>query len=292
MLVSMTGYGKGSSSVNGFEANVEIRSVNHRFLDLSIKLPKSFESRENWMRERIRKSIERGRVTVNISVREANGYQVGLQINSKAIKGYKHLLEDLREQAQIQEPVQIEHLLSFSDVFMPEDSDETSEEAWQSVVQALELALDNINSMRQREGKEIENDLQQRLDILSGKVQKIEQLSSTRSEDEFARLKKRLLNLIDIKELDPARLELEVALLADRVDVTEECIRLKSHLTLFRESIAQPEPSGKKLNFLLQEMNREANTIGAKANDAEIAHLVVEIKEEVEKLREQIQNVE
>ena len=292
MIISMTGYGKGSYSTNGFEAVAEIRSVNHRFLDLSLKLPKSFETRENWIRERVRKSIDRGRVTVSISIREANGYQVGLKINSDAIKGYKHLLEDLRKQADIQEPVQIEHLLSFSDVFMPEDSDETSDEAWLSMVQALEAALDSINSMRQREGREMEKDLRQRVEILFEKVEKIEQLSSTRSKDEFTRLKNRLFNLIDTKELDPVRLELEVALLADRVDVTEECIRLKSHITLFRESIEQPEPSGKKLNFLLQEMNREANTIGAKANDAEVAHLVVQMKEEIEKLREQIQNVE
>ncbi|RME00811.1 MAG: DUF1732 domain-containing protein, partial [Calditrichaeota bacterium] len=185
-----------------------------------------------------------------------------------------------------------EHLLSFSDIFMQDSLADLPEEAWNCIEEAIEKALIELNAMRQREGQEIEADLRKRIEFLSRYIEKIEELSEGRSEKEFEQLQHRLRSMIKNGELDPARLELEIALLADRVDVTEECIRFKSHNKLFLESLEKPEPVGRKLNFLLQEMNREANTIGAKANDAEIAHLVVQIKEEVEKLREQVQNIE
>ena len=146
--------------------------------------------------------------------------------------------------------------------------------------------------MRRREGEEIEKDLRLRIDILEKRIEDVERLAKDRPKAEFERLLARVQNMINKGDLDATRLELEVALLTDRVDVTEECIRFKSHNTLFKETIDNQEPAGRKLNFLLQEMNREANTIGSKANDAGNAHIVVEVKEEVEKLREQVQNIE
>ncbi len=292
MIVSMTGFGKASYSSNGFEAQVEIRSVNHRFLDLSIKVPKAFETRENDLRELVRRYIERGRISINVTLKEDNGFQIGLKVNREAVQAYKALLEDLRKQADIEAPIQIEHLLAFSDVLTQNSDEVLPEAAWECVEHAVEQALQELNKMRRREGQEIENDLRQRIATLTDYIGRIEKIAEDRSVREFEKLKGRIENLIQSGELDPARLELEIALLADRVDVTEECIRFRSHNTLFLESIDQKEPAGRKLNFLLQEMNREANTIGAKANDADIAHLVVKIKEEVEKLREQVQNIE
>ena len=165
-------------------------------------------------------------------------------------------------------------------------------EAWLCVERALTLAIDEMNGMRVREGQEMSNDLRTRVNGLQEKLENIKTHSAGRSKSEFEKLYKRLGAMVESKELDRTRLELEVALLADRVDITEECTRFQSHNTVFLEALAAAEPAGRKLNFLLQEMNREANTIGAKANDAQIAHLVVSIKEEVEKLREQIQNIE
>ncbi len=292
MITSMTGFGKSNYSLNGYEAQVEIRTVNHRFLDISIRLPKNFETREGELRELIKKFISRGRVNLSVTLKGDEGFQLEIKVNEEAVKAYRHLLEELRRHAGIQAPIQIEHLLSFSDIFVQDNQEAAPDDAWQCIEKAVELALVELNTMRQREGREIENDLRKRIALLEKYIQEIERLAAGRSEKEYAQLKKRIENLVDSGEVDPARLELEIALLADRVDVTEECIRFKSHNTLFLESLEQPEPAGRKLNFLLQEMNREANTIGAKANSADIAHLVVKIKEEVEKLREQVQNIE
>ena len=213
-------------------------------------------------------------------------------LNDQVVDGYITLLEGLRHRAKIDTPISIDQLLTFSDVFVQDSSNHVSASAWKAVEQALTTAFKELNGMRQREGQEIKKDLLHRVELLSGFVEKIENQTEGRSKVEFQKQYGRIQKMLDTGELDDTRLELEVALLADRVDVTEECIRLKSHNTVFRESVKQPEPTGRKLNFLLQEMNREANTIGAKASDAKIAHLVVRIKEEIEKLREQVQNIE
>lgn len=292
MIISMTGFGKASHAEEDYEAHVEIRSVNHRFFDLSIRLPKAIESQENAIRELVRRHIDRGRVNINISIQEREGNPLGLQINAQAVQAYKQLLEQLRESSGIEDPIRLDYLLTFSEIFTQESNGVVPETALHCVMHALGDAIQNLNEMRRREGVEIEKDLQQRIRVLAEKIDRIETISADRSEREFKRLMKRLKSLVGSGELDPSRLEIEVALLADRTDVTEECIRFRSHNTLFLEALKNNEPSGRKLNFLLQEMNREANTIGAKACDAAISHLVVEIKEEVEKLREQIQNIE
>ncbi len=292
MIISMTGFGRGVSSTEQYEAQVEVRTVNHRFLDFTIKLPKAFETRESDIRDIARKHVIRGRVNINITLKEADEAPVQLDINEAVVKSYRNLLDSIRTAAGIAEPVRLEHLLNFGDIFVQPDAAELPEEAWQCTAEAIEKAFVELNAMRRREGAEIEKDLRSRIDNLGSLIDQIETLAAGRSQDEFAKLKGRIDAMLDSGELDPARLELEIALLADRVDVTEECIRFKSHNTLFIESLEQPESVGRKLNFLLQEMNREANTIGAKASNAEIAHLVVLLKEEVEKLREQIQNIE
>ncbi len=292
MITSMTGFGKGIYAVEGFEAQVEIRSVNHRFLDISMRLPKNFETREGDLRELVKKFISRGRININVTLKEEQGNQLGLRVNEETVQAYKALLDHLRRAAGIKAPVELGHLLAFSDLFVQENQDDLPEAAWSCIEKAVELALIELNKMRRREGQEIENDLRKRVELLESYIKEIERLARGRVEHEYQTLRQRVKSLLDSTELDPARLEMEIALLADRLDVTEECTRFHSHNTLFMESIEQPEPAGRKLNFLLQEMNREANTIGAKASDADIAHLVVKIKEEVEKLREQIQNVE
>ncbi len=292
MIISMTGFGRGVNSTAQYEAQVEVRTVNHRFLDFTIKLPKAFETRESDIRDIARLHVVRGRVNINITLKETDEAPVQLDVNEAVVKSYRALLDNIRTVAGIEEPVKLEHLLNFGDIFVQPESAELPEEAWQCTRQAIEQAFEELNTMRKREGVEIEKDLRQRIDNLGSLINQIESIAADRSKEEFDKLKARIDSMLESGELDPSRLELEIALLADRVDVTEECIRFKSHNTLFLESLAQPESVGRKLNFLLQEMNREANTIGAKASNAEIAHLVVLLKEEVEKLREQIQNIE
>lgn len=292
MITSMTGYGRGEEVRDGFEAFAEIRSLNHRFLDVVVRLPKGLSPYEDAVKEIVRRQITRGRINLSVSLKSEQENGFGLRVDTEAAMQYKRLLETLRDKLELQGAITIEHLLHFSEVMTVETPGEVSELAWECVQAALEKALRDLNGMRRREGVEIANDLHLRIDLLQKSLDEIEARSISRRREEFQKQYARLLEMLDTKELDRERLELEIALLADRVDVTEECIRFRSHNTLFEEAMNDAEPSGRRLNFLLQEMNREANTIGAKANDAKIAHLVVKLKEEVERLREQIQNIE
>lgn len=292
MIASMTGYARGADRLGCYEAAVEIRSLNHRFLDIALRLPRSLSAYEQQVKEGIRQKVGRGRLNVVITLKDANDAEPGLQANVELARCYKSLLENLQSKLGLKSDITLDHLLNFPDILNVENGSSLPEDAWLCVQRALQRALDELNVMREREGQEIANDLRQRIVVLQEKISRIERRSAVRGPEEFAKMQRRLRSMVDSRELDASRLELELALLADRVDVTEECIRFRSHNTLFLEAITHPESAGRKLNFLLQEMNREANTVGAKACDAEIAHLVIEIKEDVERLREQIQNVE
>jgi len=292
MIISMTGYARGESHLGGYSAAVEVRSLNHRFLDIMLRLPKSLGNFEQQVKEIIRQKVGRGRLNVAITLTDANDTEPGLHVDEELARSYKVMLENLQQKLGLKGEITIDHLLQFSDILNVENGTTLPDEAWQCVEQALRSTLDDLNVMREREGQEMANDMRRRIGTLQEKLSHIEARSRLRGPDEFSRLQKRLRAMIDSRELDASRLELELALLADRVDVTEECIRFRSHTTLFLEALAHPDSAGRKLNFLLQEMNREANTIGAKASDAEIAHLVIELKEDVERLREQIQNIE
>jgi len=288
----MTGFGRGQHSINSYEAVVEVRSLNHRFLDVAMRLPRGLGAYEQAVKDFVRAKVNRGRVNVAVTLKSETEDDLGLSVDEETAHRYKHLLETLIKKLDLQGPVTLEHLLQFSDILTIAEETGLPPEAWLCVEKALALAVDEMNTMRVREGQEMSNDLRARVNGLQEKLETIKTHSAGRSKSEFEKLYKRLCAMVESKELDRTRLELEVALLADRVDITEECTRFQSHNTVFLEAVADPEPAGRKLNFLLQEMNREANTIGAKANDAQIAHLVVSIKEEVEKLREQIQNIE
>lgn len=288
----MTGFGRGQHCINGYDAVVEVRSLNHRFFDVAMRLPRGLGAFEQAVKDIIRTKVNRGRINIAVTLKSETETELGLSVDEETARRYKHLLETLIKKLDLPGPVTLEHLLQFSDVLTIAEENALPEQAWACVEKALSIAMDELNTMRQREGEEIIQDLRARINGLQEKIENIRTHAAGRSKNEFEKLYKRLCAMVDTKELDRTRLELEVALLADRVDITEECTRFQSHNTLFLEALEDQEPAGRKLNFLLQEMNREANTIGAKANDAQVAHLVVSIKEEVEKLREQIQNIE
>ncbi|KAA3616280.1 MAG: YicC family protein [Calditrichaeota bacterium] len=292
MIISMTGYGRGSHIYNGFEVEVEAKSLNHRFLDLFLKLPRAVENREHKIREILKKHLERGRITVTITMRRRDDEVASMQLNNSVINSYKKMLADLGNKLGSDEKPNLSHMLTLPDIFLEQDDDNFQDDVWNCIEAAVEKSILAMNEMRRREGVEIEKDLQQRVQIIDELVLEIEEKTVGRSKNEFQKLYDRVKSMIASGELDASRLELEVALLVDRLDVTEECTRLKSHNLIFNEALASSESAGRKLNFLLQEMNREANTIGAKCNDAVVSHLVVGIKEEIEKLREQVQNVE
>jgi uncharacterized protein (TIGR00255 family) len=289
----MTGFGRAEVSKNGITAAVEVRGVNSRYLDITTRLPRSLSQREKDIKEIVRSYVSRGSLTIGVTLEEDSDTTAAVTVNRSTARAYMKLLNELRKAARIRETVKLEHLLKFSEVFeVPHDA-ESDEVQWNVVGEALRAALEDFGSMRRKEGQELANDLRPRIEWLNETVAEIERLSKERIPVERKRLNDRIAQLLEDKTIiDQNRLELEIALLADKLDVTEECVRFRSHNKFFLEAVAGKESAGRKLNFLVQEMNREANTIGSKTSDAEIAHLVVSIKEELEKIREQLQNVE
>ncbi|MGD0337415.1 MAG: YicC/YloC family endoribonuclease [Bacteroidota bacterium] len=292
MISSMTGYGRGEASNKEITATVEIRSVNSRFLEVNSRLPRTLILRENDIKEYIRQKLSRGKINVNITIEHVSDGEVPVTIDKSAAKAYYKLLNELRRTVRMKEKVSLDHLLKFSDIIKAEEVEDASEQEWKFVVKALESAIDELNLMRMKEGAELKKDFLKRLLLMEEKVNEIENLSRARLPEERQRLIERVRQVIDEEKIDPARLELEIILLADKMDVTEECVRFRSHVKFFTEALNGADSAGRKLNFLIQEMNREINTIGSKSSDTVISHTVVKVKEELERIREQLQNIE
>ena len=292
MIASMTGFGRGEAHRGGITISVELRTVNNRFLEVATRLPRSLSLRENDVKELIRRKISRGKVNVIASVEKEGNGSAGLELNSSAARAYYKLLVQLRRTLKLKGTVKLEHMLQFSEIFEQTETGGTDEKEWMVLQESLGTALGALAEMRQAEGGELERDFRARIALLDERLAQIERLSDGQVPAERKRLRERVAQLIEKAPVDEGRLELEIALLADRLDVTEECVRFRSHNKFFLEALALPEPAGRKLNFLIQEMNREANTIGSKSSATEIAHLVVNMKEELEKIREQLQNIE
>ena len=288
----MTGYGRGEANRKGITVAVELRSVNSRFLEVTTRLPRSLSLRENEIKEIVRKKISRGKVNLLATVeREKNG-QPPLTINTTAAREYYKLLTQLRKTVRSRESIKLEHLLRFSEVLEQPGLDGADEEEWDVTQAAVNNALDDLARMRKNEGEELKKDFQLRIANIEQTLGRIAVFSKEQIPTERARLKERIQQIVGSETVDEGRLEMEVALLADRLDVTEECVRFGSHNKFFLQALDDKEPAGRKLNFLVQEMNREANTIGSKSSSSEIAHLIVGVKEELEKVREQLQNIE
>jgi uncharacterized protein (TIGR00255 family) len=292
MMTSMTGYGHGEAVSGAIAVSAELRSVNGRYLEVVARLPRSLALRENELREQIRRKLLRGKVTLTLSIERGADGSLPLMVDTASARAYYRLLNDLRKAVRLKQAVRLEHLLQFSEIFEPRDLEDTGEKEWVVAQEALEKALDALLIMRRSEGEELQRDFDGRLVLLSGLVDRIEELSKAQVPRERVRLRERIAGILEREPVEEGRLEMELAILADRLDVTEECVRFRSHLAFFRRAMASPEAAGRKLNFLTQEMNREVNTMGSKSSDPDIAHLVVQGKEEIEKVREQLQNIE
>jgi uncharacterized protein (TIGR00255 family) len=293
MIQSMTGYGRGECSKKNITAVVELRSVNSRFFEFSSRLPRSLTLRENEIKEIIRSKLARGKISLTAAMQSETNGKLPLKVNTLAAKSYYKLLRQLRTSLKLKETVKLEHVLRFSEVFEGGIDEEGVSEEWAVFEESLQLAVKDLKTMRANEGREISKDMIARVEHIQKDLVHIEATSKQRIPEERTRLHDRIMQLVSDKNVvDSQRLELEIALLADKLDVTEECVRFRSHNKFFLDALQNDDAAGRKLNFLIQEMNREANTIGSKSNDTEIAHLVVAIKEELEKIREQLQNIE
>lgn len=293
MIASMTGFGRGEAEIKGFTVTVEIRSVNSRYCEVSTRTPKSLTERETDIVRYIKETFSRGRISLQIQVEEPEAGKLQIRVDEDAVRAYARLLAEVRDAAGLDTPVRLDHILKFSDVFVPIEPPEDAEDiAWEATQDALRKACDDLRRMRRDEGKALHEELAERLEGITSRLDEIERLAPMRVPSAQQRMRDRLAEILEEERIDNDRIEFEMAMLADKLDVREECVRLKSHVNLFRQAIASGEPVGRKLNFLSQEMNREINTIGAKSNDADMSHLVVDMKEELEKIKEQIENVE
>lgn len=293
MITSMTGFGRGESSSNGYQITVEIRTLNSRYLDISVRMPQSIQDKEIKLKECVQKNLSRGKVNLNINVDRTKNAGPDIKLNEELVKSYSSILRSLRSTGNIDEPVTVGDLLQFNDIFETRKEDEKEVRViWECTKNALETALDNLNTMRRNEGRELKDDLSNLVTEISSLLDEVIVLSDKRAPEIREKLKTRIQKMITEEQIDPDRMEMEIALLVDKMDINEEVIRLQSHLKFFLEALEAEEPVGRRLNFLCQEINRELNTIGSKANDSTVAHHIVLGKEKLEQVREQVQNIE
>ena len=291
MIYSMTGYGKGSISKNKTSAEVEVKSVNSRFFEVSLKLPSILFPYDFEIRELIKSKVQRGKVSVVVHFKK-DGVENGfITIDNNKLSNQLTLIKKIRKAANIKDDIKLEHLLGSKEVFTSQDA-ELSKAEFEIVKSALNKALDKLILMKKKEGAELSRDLAVRIEKIIKNVSFIETEFRKSINEYHDKLKQRIQELTGNVEINEDRLNLELALIADRADITEESVRLRSHLKFFKESLKNENEPGKKLNFLCQEMNRETNTISSKSISTSIIHSSVLIKEEIEKIREQIQNIE
>ena len=292
MIRSMTGYGSADLERDGQRLSAEIRSVNHRYCEVALRAPKVISLFEDQIRQVIQDRFSRGKFNLNITWTGAGETGEELKLNEPVADRYVALLERLRERYHMDSGLDLRTLAALPDVFTWEHTALSDEETWAMVKDLVGRACDNMNLMKAREGQSLARDFEQRLDLVRTQLEIVAERAPLRPPEAKERLMARLKVLLGDIEMDPVRIAQEIALMVDRLDFTEECVRLSAHLEQFRSLVEGPELAGRKLNFLLQEMNREVNTIGAKANDIAVARAVIIMKEETERLREQVQNVE
>lgn len=289
---SMTGFGRGTAEHGARSWTVEVRSVNNRFLDLKVKLPKGYLALEDRIRKKVGDYHQRGRVDLGVTVSGDFSDLLQLTVNETLAGNYLKAVQDMSAAFGIEAGVSAVQLAAYPDVLVREQQEEDVEAIWPFVMAALDQALANCLEMRQQEGDALTADLTGRLSFFRDTVGKIEESIPELLRNRQAHLAERLDKLLAGMELDPQRLAQEVAILADRTDVTEEIVRLRSHMQQFLCFLQEENGVGRKLDFLIQEFLREVNTTASKINDAEIAHLTVDLKSELEKMREQVQNIE
>lgn len=291
MAMSMTGYGRASASTAEGEFTVEIRSVNHRYLDLSFRMPRELSGIEDQARALITSRLGRGKVDVYVAV-DRRGSARGASIDLELARWYAQQLRAAARELNIESDVSLDTILRMPDVVAASEPAADADELWQALKGAFAEALEGLERMRSAEGERLILDIRGRLDRMEQALEKLRALAPRTVEAYRARLDARVAEMLGDARVDEARLATEVALFADRCDYTEETVRFSSHIRQFRTALDAEGPIGKKLDFIVQEMNREVNTVASKAQDAEVAALAVEIKSELEKVREQVQNIE
>lgn len=292
MIKSMTGYGSAKGAADGFEITVELKSVNNRYLDTSVRLPRSFIFAEDAVKSAVQSHISRGKVDVFVTVDSSSAGDVAVRVNEALLKGYIDAITHIFEEYPVTNDLTAMSVARLPDVLSVEKKDMDAEEIAAAISAIAEKALKDFDEMRIREGEKLRDDVLSRLETIDRLVGVAEEKAPETVRDYRARLEQKMTEVLASSGIDESRILAEAAIFADHIAVDEETVRLRSHMSQLKTMINGSSPIGRKIDFLVQEFNREANTIGSKCQNSEIAHVVVELKSEIEKIREQIQNIE
>ena len=292
MIRSMTGYGRAEKTIDGREITVEMRAVNNRYLDLNVKLPRMCGFAEDAVKAAVKKSVARGKMDVFITVNVTADESMRISLNKPVLEGYLAALGSIAADYGVRDDVSVMSLARLPDVFVVEKQEEDEQKLTDDILSVVQEALEKFNAMREKEGMAMEQDLRSRAKTVLSLVEKVEARSPVTLAEYRARLTQKMQDVLGQTNIDEGRILQEAAVYADKIAVDEETVRLRSHLNQLDQMLTNGGAIGRKLDFLLQEFNREANTIGSKGNDLEQARTVVELKAELEKIREQTQNIE
>lgn len=292
MIKSMTGYGSAKGSVEGLEISVELKSVNNRYLDTSVRLPRSFIFAEDAVKSAVQAHISRGKVDVFVSVDSSLSGDMTVKVNEPLLKGYIDAITHIAQENSLPDDITAMSVSRFPDVLSVEKKDLDAEAISRGIAEITERALKDFDSMRQREGEKLRDDVLSRLETINALVSAVEEKAPETVAEYRRRLEQKLSEVLGAAGVDENRILAEAAIFADHIAVDEETVRLRSHMAQLRGMIEGNSPTGRKIDFLIQEFNREANTIGSKCQNSQIAYVVVDLKSEIEKIREQIQNIE
>lgn len=292
MIKSMTRYGREQKIIDGRDITIEIKSVNHRYYEFSARVPRIYGYLEEKLKAFIKNSISRGKVEVNVTINNLNGRETSINIDRAMAKGYINALNEANEELGLENDVTLSTLIKFSDIFNVQKVMEDEEKIWSDVSDVASSALEKFILMRQTEGESLKNDLLLKISNIEEILLSVDKLAPKTAENYREKLYAKLREVLGDSNIDDQRILTEAAIFAEKIAIDEESVRLKSHLNQFRDLLQTDDPVGRKLDFLVQEINREINTMGSKAQDLEITKCVVNMKSEVEKIREQIQNIE
>jgi len=292
MIKSMTGYGSAKGTVEGLGITVELKSVNNRYLDASVRMPRSFLFAEDAVKSVVQKHISRGKVDVFVSVDSSAAGDMSVKVNESLLRGYVEAIRHIAEEYSLPDDVTALSVSRFPDVLTVERRELDKDKAAAALSEITAKAVEEFNAMREREGERLRRDMLGKLETIEGLVSVVEERSPQTVKEYRERLEARLRDILADRSLDEQRVITEAAIFADRTAVDEETVRLRSHIAQFRTMLEEGSPIGRKMDFLVQEFNRESNTIGSKCSDASLAKVVVDLKSEIEKIREQLQNVE
>jgi uncharacterized protein (TIGR00255 family) len=292
MVKSMTGFGRCTKQLGDFEISFEVKAVNNRYLDCNVRLPRIYSYMEESIKKLVGSYTSRGKVDVYLSVDRVVGSSTQIVSDMGLIESYLEAFKNISETFGLKNDVSVSTVSRLPEVFSKRITEDDEDSMWEMVKEVANEALASFNSMRATEGESLKKDIEYRLDLISEMAEKIKNYSPSYLEQYRQRLETKIKEVLGSDTFDQSRILTEVAILSEKLDTQEELTRLASHISQFKQILSQKEPAGRKLDFLIQEMNREANTIGSKSNDKEITSMMLDLKAEIEKIREQVQNIE